>query len=155
MFIQILTIQPSVCLYAQISWGVWWYSALWECCFPVKPWFIAVIPPPQHKATWLGVINRDTSYSCTVRHMCGDRYKLTHTQGCAHAHTLVWPLHSLIAWDWWGDQWPIPVCLWREYWFTLGCRVAFKDLVNHQGLPKLSDPNITSGKVTSQGKRFY
>lgn len=62
---------------------------------------------------------------------------LSHT----HTYTPVWPhthtLYPLIAWDWWGDQWPIPVHLRWEYWLTMGCRVTFKDLVNQQGLLKL------------------
>lgn len=104
---------------------------------------MAVIPPPQHRATRLGVINGDTLHSCTARLACRDGYKLTHSglTSCT--------LHSLIAWDWWGDQWPIPV---RPLERIL-IHTRLQGYVQRR-LPKLSGPNITFSNVTSQEKRF-
>lgn len=100
---------------------------LWGCCLLVslvELWFIILIRPPY-------CVGTDINW-----------YALTSLTSATY--------HSLIACDWWGDQWPIPDHRWREYWIRGDCRVTLKDWVNLQGLPKLSGPS----SFTSQGKYY-
>lgn len=96
-----------------------------------KPWFMAAIPPLQHRATRLGVINRDAIRCCT------DKDWLTPLW----PHTLA--IHWLLGTDEVINDLFLPVS-------EGNTDAAFKDSPMHRGLPKLSGPNIILVKLQAK-----